>query len=425
MLAAAHMAAALRHSRVLTADMGGTSFDVGVYVDGYWRYAAEPVVERFRILQPIIDIESIGAGGGTIARAEEPTGRLLVGPQSAGANPGPACYGLGGTDATVTDADVTLGIIDPDYFLGGAQRLDAPLALEVLEAKVARPLGLEVIEAASGIKEIIDGKMADLVRRQVIRSSYLPEEFVLYAFGGAAPVHAASVARQLGIQTIYIFPMSPVFSAFGIALADIRHSRVMSCQYPLPADPERLNEPIAALRAELFDVMEREGFSRDQITLRQYAALRFRRQAVGVELELPWERLDSERVLELNRMFARKYEELYGAGAGNINAGVEVNALRGDAVGPVTKPILRPNADEAKRPPVPKGHRRMFVDGDFQETPIYEWARLSSRQTIPGPAVIEAQFTTVLVPSDGTAHLDPYGNVVLNLEVREKSLPWP
>ncbi len=423
MLAAAHMASVLGHSRVITADMGGTSFDVGVYVDGYWRYADEPVIERFRILQPIIEIESIGAGGGTIARAEEPTGRLLVGPQSAGANPGPACYGLGGMDATVTDADVTLGIIDPNYFLGGAQKLDAPRARAALQAQVARPLGMETVEAARGIKEIIDGKMADLVRRQVIRSSYLPEDFVLYAFGGAAPVHAAAFARQLGIQTIQVFPMSPVFSAFGIALADVVHTRLMSCHYPLPTDPDLLNEPLATLTGELLEVMGREGFGQDEVRLRRFAALRFRRQAAGLELELPWELLDQERIQELIRLFARKYEDLYGVGAGSVGAGVEVHGLRVDAVGPTSKPVLRASA-EAGAPPVPKSHRNLLLDGEFHQTPVYEWAQLGAGQSVSGPAVIEARFTTVLVPPDGIARLDAYGNVVIKLDGRTEEQPW-
>ena len=416
MLAAAHMAGVLGHGRVITADMGGTSFDVGLYTDGYWRYANEPVMARFRILQPIIEVDSIGAGGGTLARVEETTRRLLVGPQSAGADPGPACYGAGGTEPTVTDADVVLGIIDPEYFLGGAQKLHAELAWGAVE-QVAKPLGLEVVEAAAGIREIINGKMADLIRRQVIRSGYLPEEFVLYAFGGAAGAHAADFARELGIRTIYVFPTSPVFSAFGIALADVRHTRLMTCQYPLPTDPARFNEPLETLESELLGVMDREGFSREQVTLHRYASLRFRRQAVGVEIELPWSRLDPARVKALIDLFGRKYEELYGVGAGNVEAGVEVNALRVEALGPVPKPSLKPGPARAGDP-VPKGRRKLYLGTSWQETPVYEWSRLLPGQGIPGPSIIESRFTTVLVPPGADARLDEYGNVVLRTMMR-------
>ena len=177
MLASAYMAERLGHKRAVTADMGGTSFDVGVLDEGYWRYADEPIFERFRILQPITDITSIGAGGGTMARVDEATGRLIVGPESAGARPGPVCYGLGGETPTVTDADLVLGYIDPDYFLGGRRKLDLDRARRAIETRLAKPLGLSTVEAAAGIVRIIDSKMSDLIRREVIRSGHLPEDF--------------------------------------------------------------------------------------------------------------------------------------------------------------------------------------------------------------------------------------------------------
>jgi N-methylhydantoinase A len=415
MLAAAHMSRVLGHPRVLTADMGGTSFDVGLVVEDYWRYAEEPVFDRFRILQPTIAVESIGAGGGTIARAEPVMDRLIVGPESAGADPGPASYASGGTEPTVTDADVVLGIVDPEYFLGGARRLDTARAQAAIAERVAAPLHFEPLAAAAGIQQIIDGKMADLIRRQMIRSGYLPEDFVLYAFGGAAAVHAGGFAADLGIRTIYVFPTSPVFSAFGIALADVRHTRVMTCQHPLPCDPERLNAPLEALERELLDVMEREGFPFERVRLHRYASLRFRRQAWGVEIELPWEHLDEARLTELIALFGQRYEELYGAGAGNVASGVEVSALRVDAEGLVPKPDLRPAAEAPATAATPKGRRPVHLEGAFRDTPIYEWADLRPGQVVAGPGVIESEFTTVLVPPRASARLDAYGNVVLTL----------
>ncbi|HKA34303.1 MAG TPA: hydantoinase/oxoprolinase family protein, partial [Candidatus Binatia bacterium] len=199
MIASAHVATLLKHKNVITTDMGGTSFDVGLITEGYWRYAPEPIVERFRVLQPIIDIESIGAGGGTIARVEPDTGRLLVGPKSAGASPGPVCYDSGGGEVTVTDADLVLGVIDPNYFLGGKKVLNKEKAIKAVEEKIAGPLKLKTHDAAAGVVEIVNSKMADLIRRQVVRTGYLPEEFVIYAFGGAGPVHAAGFAADLGV----------------------------------------------------------------------------------------------------------------------------------------------------------------------------------------------------------------------------------
>lgn len=415
MLASAHMAGVLGHARVLTADMGGTSFDVGIYADGYWRYAEEPIFERFRILQPTIEIESIGAGGGTLARVEQETGRLLVGPQSAGADPGPACYGSGGAEPTVTDANVALGIIDPAYFLGGAIPLDAGRARAAIEERVARPLRMDVIEAATGIQEIINGKMADLIRRRVIRSGYLPEEFVLYAFGGAAGAHAVGFARDLGIKTIYVFPTSPVFSAFGIAVADVLHTRVMTCLLDLPTAPEDMNGPLEALEAELGAIMLREGFQGDGVIWRRYASLRFRRQAVGVELELPWARLSESTMRELIQLFARRYEELYGRGAGTVDAGLEVGALRVDAVGRVPKPVIGRRPRTGSVEPSPKSRRSIHMQGQFRDTPVFEWGDLEPGQRITGPGIVESQFTTVLVPPRSSGELDERGNLVLNL----------
>ena len=240
MIASAYVAGLLKHQNVITTDMGGTSFDVGLITEGYWRYAQEPIVERFRMLQPIIDIESIGAGGGTIAQVEAETGRLLVGPRSAGASPGPVCYDAGGEQVTVTDADLALGIIDPNYFLGGRKNLNKEKSLRAIEEKIARPLKLKVHETAAGIYDIVNAKMSDLIRRQVVRTGYLPEEFVIYAFGGAGPVHAAGFAAELGIKQIYIFATSPVFSA-----GCRRHSHARDELPVHPAGGSRGRQPTA------------------------------------------------------------------------------------------------------------------------------------------------------------------------------------
>src|SRR6516165_4471702 len=208
MIATAFVAGMLGHTNVITADMGGTSFDVGLLTDYQFAHAREPIAERFRLLQPMIDVESIGAGGGTVARVDKVTGRLLVGPDSAGADPGPVCYGMGGTQVTVTDANVVLGYIDPDYFLGGRRKLDRRAAGDAIERQIAAPLGLSTIEAAAGIYGVINSKMSDLIRRQVVRSGTTPEDYVMYAFGGAGPAHAAAYGADLGVRKIYVFPMS-------------------------------------------------------------------------------------------------------------------------------------------------------------------------------------------------------------------------
>jgi N-methylhydantoinase A len=419
MIASAHVAGLLNHKNVITTDMGGTSFDVGLITEGYWRYAQEPIVERFRMLQPIIDIESIGAGGGTIAQVEPETGRLLVGPRSAGASPGPVCYDAGGEQVTVTDADVALGIIDPNYFLGGRKNLNKEKSVKAIEEKIARPLKLKMHEAAAGIYDIVNAKMSDLIRRQVVRTGYLPEEFVIYAFGGAGPVHASGFAAELGIKKIYIFATSPVFSAFGAAAADVIRTRVMSCQYVLPADPAVVNQRLDAIESEMKTAMTGEGFKPNQVEFRRFFTMRYRRQTAGVEMPVSWDRFNAKRMTEMHSAFEKKYEELYGVGAGYTKAGIEISEIRVDAVGKVAKPRLsasrkRKSGIKAAR----KGRREIFFsrpDRKFIDTPVYDYERLGAGAVVKGPAVIELPFTTTLVPPDHKVTVDPFMNLVMQV----------
>jgi N-methylhydantoinase A len=419
MIASAYVAGLLGHKNVITTDMGGTSFDVGLVTEGYWRYAQEPIVERFRIQQPIIDIESIGAGGGTISRVEPETGRLLVGPKSAGANPGPVCYDIGGEEVTVTDADLILGIIDPNYFLGGKKALNKEKALRAMEEKIAKPLGLKPVEAAAGIYDIVNSKMSDLIRRQVVRTGYLPDEFVIYAFGGAGPVHASGFAAELGVKQIYIFAASPVFSAFGAAAADVIHSRVITCQYILPIDPAAINERIDGIETEMRETMTGEGFRPDQIEFRRFFTMRYRRQTAGVEMPGSWDRFTAERGTELQGLFEGKYEELFGVGAGYTKAGIEISAIRVDAVGLVKKPELKPAG--AKKPDIrsaQKSKREIFFtrpERKLIDAPVYDYAGLGPAAVIKGPAVIELPFTTTLVPPGFQVTVDDYLNLVMEI----------
>jgi len=413
MLASATMSGRLGHDGAITADMGGTSFDVGIVDRGYWRYAEEPIFDRFRIVQPITDITSIGAGGGTIARVDDATGRLIVGPESAGARPGPVCYGLGGEAPTVTDADLVLGYLDPDYFLGGRRRLDLARARAAIDERLARPLGMDPVEAAAGIVRIVDGKMSDLIRREVIRNGRLPRDFVLYAFGGASPVHAVGYARDLGVREIIVFPTSPVFSAFGVAAADLVHSRVATRAYALPMPAEDLNADLDTLEAALADELGQDGLA-EAPEFRRYVTLQFRRQSSGEEIQLPWERFTDERLAELPSIFVARYERLYGKGVAYAEAGLDIAKLRVDAVGRVAKPELRrastdaPPADDAR-----KGERAAWFDGAFRPTPVYDEARLGPGARLAGPAIVESPFTTVVLPPGAGLVVDAYRNLVI------------
>ena len=419
MMASAYMGSVLGHSHIITTDMGGTSFDVGLITDGYWRYATEPVIERFRVLQPIIDVESIGAGGGTIARVDPDTGGLLVGPKSAGATPGPVCYDQGGEEVTVTDADLVLGILDPGYFLGGRKLLNQEKARDRIREKIARPLGMDVVDAAAGIYEIVNNKMADLIRRKVITAGYFPEEFVLYAFGGAGASHVAGYAAELGVEKVYVFPTSSVLSAFGIAAADVIHTRVATCNYRFPVDPDALNERLAGIERQLMETLTAEGFSDAEMSVRWFFTMRYRRQTTGVEVPVPWQRFSSERVEELKSIFEKKYEDLYGTGAGYATAGIEISAIRGDAVGAVLKPPVPPHPPGSRDASgALKGRRDVFFtrpERGVVETPVYEYERLTAGNAVGGPAIIESSSTTALVPVEWRVTVDAYKNLVMEV----------
>jgi len=413
MIAAAHVGERLGHARVITTDMGGTSFDVGLVDNGYWRYADEPILGRLRILQPIIDITSIGAGGGTIARVDRATGRLLVGPESAGASPGPVAYGAGGTEPTVTDCDLVLGLIDPAYFLGGRRTLDLEAARRAVRDRLAEPLGMEIEEAAAGVVRIVNSQMGDLIRREVVRSGHLPEEFVLYAFGGAGPVHAVGFARDLGIGSIHVFPTSAVFSALGIAMADLVHTRVATRLIGLPADAGILNADLDAMEEELTRTLRDDGFD-GAVEFRRYVTMRFRRQTQGEEVVLPWDRLDQRRVAELERLFIERYEELYGTGVAYVEAGIDLSAIRVDAVGPVGRPsLLEHEAVPDSVESAVKGRRRAHLDGSWVEAAVYDQARLRTGMRLTGPAIVESPFTTVVLPPGSAAEVDAHESLVI------------
>jgi N-methylhydantoinase A len=417
MIATAFVAKMLEHPNVITADMGGTSFDVGLLTGYQFAHAREPIAERFRLLQPMIDVESIGAGGGTIARIDPVTGRLLVGPDSAGADPGPICYGMGGTEVTVTDANVVLGYIDPEYFLGGRRKLDRAASEATIKRKIADPLGLSAVEAAAGIYDVINSKMSDLIRRQVVRAGHTPEEFVVYAFGGAGPVHAAGYGAELGISRVYVFPMSPMFSAFGVAASDVVHTTVLTRLFLAPIDMEALYEEIEGIEAGLSGVMEREGFQRDQVAFRRTLFMRYTRQVNEVGVQIPTGALGTSDRAVIERLFNEKYEEMYGTGAGHAEAGIEVISIAVDAIGNTTKPRLRKQAmvgSDSK--PAHKGTRRAYFTGakpGWHDASIYDYTRLAPGNVVHGPSIIETPFTTIVVPDGHRAEVDEYLNVVL------------
>ncbi len=272
------------YKNIITSDVGGTSFDVGLITGGRINIKTEPIVARFILAAPCAEVTSIGAGGGTIAYLDPFTNRLKVGPQSAGSVPGPACYGMGGENPTVTDADVVLGYIDPDYFLGGRMKLDKSLAEKAIKEKIADPLGLSVVDAATGIKEIIDAEMENYCRSLISTRGYAVEDYVLLAFGGAGPTHAAGYTKNTKYKEVIVTPFASVFCAFGGATADYsrQYLRATRVFIPYRADEEtktKCAQTLSDLWAELEEVAKEEmtaaGFDLGEVEFEQLAFTRY------------------------------------------------------------------------------------------------------------------------------------------------------
>ena len=314
-MGAARLGRLIGAENIVTTDVGGTSFDVGLVVDGEPLVDGTPVFDKYHTVLPVIDVASIGAGGGSIAWIEPGTGLLKVGPRSAGASPGPVCYGAGGLEPTVTDANLVLGRIDPEYFLGGSLSVDKPLAEEVIRDRIAAPLGISVSEAAIGIIEIIDARMADLVRNKTIGRGYDPADFALFAFGGAGPLHVGAYAVDVGVNMIVVPTHSSVFSAFGIAGSDLVNVRQASDPMTAPFDLGRLNEVYAVLEKQALGDLAADGVADEDATATREIEMRYRGQVHELRVPVPSGTLHQADIDEVIADFKRRYDQRYGAAA--------------------------------------------------------------------------------------------------------------
>jgi N-methylhydantoinase A len=402
----------LGHKNIIVTDVGGTSFDVGLIVDHRPTLNRQPVFEKFTLAVPMIDVVSIGAGGGSIAWVEAETGLLQVGPRSAGAVPGPACYAQGGHEPTVTDANLALGRIDAQSFFGGRKKLQIDLARQAIEEKVARPLGMDLIKAARGIVEIVDSHMADLVRRITIEQGYHPSDFLIYAYGGGGPLHVGSYARDIGVAEVLVSPYAPVFSGFGIAGCDIRRQYTRSYPMTMPASAALLNAIFCELETEAArDAVASAG----GLQLERFVDIKFRRQVHNVRIAVRAGELRSEEVEALVMSFEEAYERIYGKGTAYRRAGIELSNFVVTATTKTYKPQLKEeewdgeNADRARI-----GERQVYFD-TFVRTPVFSMERLRPGNIIVGPAVVESTATTLLLHPQQTATVDRYRNLLLRI----------
>lgn len=402
---------------VLISDMGGTSFDVGIAVEGRDRvYALDPVVHRYRVQLPIVAHWSIGAGGGSIAHVDN--GVLGVGPQSAGSNPGPACYARGGELPTVTDADVVLGYIDPHYFLGGKVRLDAERARRAVETHVATPLGVSVEEAAWSIKKLVDGYMGqEMYRICALISGQDPRDFTLFALGGAGAVHAAGYAAYTDIREIATFTFSSVFGAFSSLNLDIVQAYEKTIELTLLTprgdyvtdSVKPFNDEVAQLLALAERDMLEEGFELANVQLQLEVHLRYGQQRQHIAISLsPMTITGEDDIRELCHRFNAAYGETYGKGAVYPEAGIDVIKVRLHATSP--KPefefsVSVPNGDST---PAMKSNRMVFwgMDTGYVETPVFTREELAVGSIVDGPALCESVDTVIVVPSEWRYRVD-------------------
>jgi N-methylhydantoinase A len=414
----------LEHSNIITADVGGTSFDVGIVADGSWIVWRHPIVDRYSVGFPMIEVESVGAGGGSIAWIDE-GGALNVGPQSAGARPGPACYGRGGTLPTVTDAAAVLGYFDPEYFFGGRSPLRLDLARQALQ-DVASRLDMDVAHAAAGIFEVANAHMATLVFRCVVSHGYDPRDFVLYAYGGGGAMHAAFYAAELSVAEVVVPALAGTFSALGVATAPVLHSARQFDFAQMPISAERFNANLQKLEARVFERLERDHIPESRQAIVYALEMRYGLQVNTVKVPIPRKRYDDTDIQAVNELFDELYERLYGAGSAYTEAGRYVTSFTVEGYGYLPAPErLLQDVGQADATAGRVGFRDAWFGGSYVRTAIYRLDRLTAGNRLRGAAIIEAPHTTIVVPPTHQAYVDGYGNVrltALNTEAHVASI---
>ncbi|MDE0708865.1 MAG: hydantoinase/oxoprolinase family protein [bacterium] len=394
-------------SRLICVDMGGTSFDMSLVVDGRADVELEAELQRHPVLAPTVAIHTIGAGGGSIGHTAG--GGLRVGPRSAGAVPGPACYGSGGTEPTITDANLHLGRLPGSTRLAGGIALDKAAAQQSLTA-VAESLGMDELGLAAGMVAVADSTMANAIREITVMRGIDPRDFILVAFGGAGPLHATSLADELDLATVVV-PVNPgVLSAYGMLQTDTRHDAVQSFYVRVA---ELTDE---ALEAALSDLEERarlmvkeDGFDDQAITLEPSADLRYSGQEYTVTLPLDTSRGMKALIERIPDQFAEAHDVRYGHS--NPGEAVEFVNLRMAAFGGMTRP--RPQALPTGDAPAPSAIERTWFDDTWFETPVYQRSELPAAAELAGPAIVLEDACTTLVPPSWTATVSGHGHLVL------------
>jgi len=410
-IAARHVAMTCGYANAIGLDMGGTSTDISLVHDGELRVTKEWFIEYgYPICFPSIEVLTIGAGGGSLAWIDQ-AGSLRNGPQSAGAEPGPACYARGGTEPTNTDANVVLGRLGTT--LVEQMRLDPGAAGEAIRAHVAAPLGLELEQAASAVIQVANANMADAVRLISIRRGYDPREFALVVFGGAGPLHGAALARELSIPTVLVPPNPGITSALGCLLVDVRHDlSEMYLRRAADADPAEVEAEFKRLESEARERLRHEGVPEARMSLQRRLAMRYLGQwrSLSIPVDRPLTSLDGA-----TARFHAEHEREYAYRRDGVP--VEIYQLQLTAVGVTPKPQFARHAGNGAPVPKAAATRPVYFEeaGGFVETPIYVRDRLPAGTRLTGPAVVDQLDSTTLIPPGVAAEVDEWLNIRMHV----------
>jgi N-methylhydantoinase A/oxoprolinase/acetone carboxylase beta subunit len=415
-----HLISRLGYRNVVCTDIGGTSFDIGLITEGEYSITPYPEIARFVLSLPLVQINSVGAGTGSFIRINPMNNRIEIGPESAGARIG-VCYEDGGVETpTVTDCHVVLGYIDPDYFLGGEVRLDPERARKALEDQIARPLGLDVHQAADGVISILEENLKNTLDATIVGKGYSPMNYTLLNYGGGGPLHVAGMSRGMGFEDILIPTWAAGFSAYGCSCADFEYRSDISIDLPIEpgiSEEEKggivdlINGQAAFLQGNIIEEFEKSGISEDQIEYSTYLRIQYLGQLNDLEVKCRKEVLDEPKDLDI---LVQDFEDLYGKVFALAAKSPELGYLLTTVVVAgrvdVEKPLLPEKALQGKGPlkEARKGERPVYWQGEWIEADIFEMDRLQPGNSIQGLAVIEAPSTTLLVPLDRQVYLDEH-----------------
>jgi N-methylhydantoinase A len=421
LIGCARVADDLGRGDIIASDMGGTSFDVGIIKDGEPLAADDTLLGKWRYRVPAVEVISIGAGGGSIAWIDELGGGLRVGPQSASSLPGPCCYDRGGEEPTVTDADLILGYIAPEATFGskgerGGFKPRRDLAEKAIREKIADPLGLSVTDAALGIVEVANAKMAAALENEIIGRGFDPRDFVLMSYGGAGPFHAAGYAASLGVETIVVpGEAASVWSAFGISQADIRYQYESSVVLIEPFDPAAVRGAFAELEGQAREALSaREDV--DEFEFRRFARMRFQWQRHELEMSFPAGEIDAATLEEVKREFVEIYTDRYGEVALLPGAVVEIVSIRLEpAIAMGSENLDR--LDVAEGEDFAKGTRPVYFErgAGAVEAAVYNGDAMPLGEVVEGPAVIDLAITGIVVPPGTSCERRQTGDFVMTM----------